>query len=75
MQIGVLVHISVQVRKLLVVFVVPPTRLYLVSIDEQVSSATDMYVDLHGGGCMGRLGHRWGLRSRYYCSPRIGSLA
>ena len=49
MQIGVLVHISVQVRKLLVVFVVPPTRSYLVSMDEQVLPATDLYVDSHGG--------------------------
>ena len=42
MQIGVLVHMSVQVRKLLAVLIVPSTRLYLVSIDEQVSPAVDM---------------------------------
>ena len=42
MQIGVFVHISVQVRKLLAAFVVPSTRLYLASIEEQVSPAADL---------------------------------
>ena len=62
MQIGVLVHISVQVRKLLAVFVVPSTRLYLVSMDQQVSPATDVYVDLHVGGLYGPSGTQMGVQ-------------
>ena len=42
MQIGVKGHISVQVRKPLAVLIVPSTRLYLVSIDKQVSPAVDV---------------------------------
>ena len=61
MRIGVFVHISVQVRKLLAVFVVPPTRLYLVSMDEQVSPATDLKVDLHGRGLYGPYGTQMGV--------------
>ena len=56
MQVGVFVHTWVQVRKPLAVFVVPSTRFYLVSMDEQVSPATDLYVDLHGGGLYGPSG-------------------
>ena len=61
MQISVFVHISVQVRKLLAVFVVLSTRLYLVSMDEQVSPATDLYVDLHGGGLYRPSGTQMGV--------------
>ena len=64
MQIGVFVHISVQVSMLLAVLVVPPTRLYLVSIDEQVSPATELYVDLHGGGLYGPSGTQMGVAVR-----------
>jgi hypothetical protein len=42
MQIGVEVQISVQVRKGLTVLIVPATRLYLASIDEQVSPGPDV---------------------------------
>ena len=42
MQISVFVQMSVQVRKLLAVLIVPSTRLYLASIDEQVSPAVDV---------------------------------
>ena len=61
MQIGVFVHISVQVRKLLAVLVVLPTRLYLVLMDEQVSPTTDLYVDLHGEGLYGASGTQIGV--------------
>ena len=62
MQTGVLVHISLQVRKLLAVLVVPFLRLYLASMDSQVSPATDVYVNLHVGELYGPSGTQMGVQ-------------
>ena len=71
MQVGVFVHTWVQVRKPLAVFVVPSTRFYLVSMDEQVSPATDLYVDLHGGGLYGPSGTQMGFEVQILLQSKI----
>ena len=43
-------------------YVVPSTRLYLAPMDEQLSPATDVYVNLHVGGLYGPSGTQMGVQ-------------